>query len=228
MRLPKPSSAVGADDRVQRHARLARARADLADELALQRLLVELALAGDDGPRRAHALVEVERVEHERRAGLERRAVLRPQPAARARRRAPVIGTPRGSFGSVCASSSSRCFEPLDHRRVGALLRPEDLRRVLERRAHVAQHDDLRAADAAGGLDRLDRARAAVGRRRAADRDQDHRRARPARRPRSARRCRRWRRSTRPSRPRTSAEPDSPSPSRRSPSRRPRPGRSRC
>ena len=88
MRLPKPSSAVGADDRVQRDARLARARADLADELALQRLLVELALAGDDGPRRAHALVEVERVEHERRAGLERRAVLRPQPAAQPARAA--------------------------------------------------------------------------------------------------------------------------------------------
>ena len=79
---------VGADDRVQRHARLAGAGADLAHELALQRLLVELALAGDDGARRAHALVEVERVEHERRAGLERRAVLRPQAAAQAARAA--------------------------------------------------------------------------------------------------------------------------------------------
>ena len=36
---------VRADDRVQRHAGLARAGADLADELALERLLVELALA---------------------------------------------------------------------------------------------------------------------------------------------------------------------------------------
>src|SRR6185312_6739321 len=35
---------VGADDRVQRHAGLPRARADLAHQLALQRLLVELAL----------------------------------------------------------------------------------------------------------------------------------------------------------------------------------------
>src|SRR6478735_9664320 len=36
---------VRADDRVARHARLAGAGADLADELALQALVVELALA---------------------------------------------------------------------------------------------------------------------------------------------------------------------------------------
>src|SRR5699024_9952811 len=72
---------VAPDERVQRHAGLPRARADLADELALERLLVELALAGDHGAARAHAGVEVERVEHERRARLEGCAVRGPEPA---------------------------------------------------------------------------------------------------------------------------------------------------
>ena len=52
--------------------------------LPCERLLVELALAGDHGARGAHALVEAERVEDERRAGLERRAVRGPQPAGQA------------------------------------------------------------------------------------------------------------------------------------------------
>ena len=82
MRLPNAVERVGADDRVQRHAGLARARADLADELALQRLLVELALAGHDRARGAHPRVEVERVEDERRARLQRRAAGCPEPAA--------------------------------------------------------------------------------------------------------------------------------------------------
>ena len=69
---------------MQRHAGLSCSRADLADELALQRLVVELALAGHDGARRLHPLVEVERVEHERRARLERRAVRGPQSAGQA------------------------------------------------------------------------------------------------------------------------------------------------
>src|SRR3954452_6120404 len=45
---------VAPHDRVQRHAGLAGARADLADELALQGLLVQLALARDHGAARAH------------------------------------------------------------------------------------------------------------------------------------------------------------------------------
>src|SRR5215210_2894035 len=50
---------VRADDGVQRDAGLPGAGADLAHELALERLLVELALARDDRARGAHALVEV-------------------------------------------------------------------------------------------------------------------------------------------------------------------------
>ena len=119
-------------------------------------------------------------------------------------------------------------LEPLDHRRVGALLRAEDLGGVLEDGADVAQHDDLGLADAARLLDRVQGALPAVGRGRAADRDEDHRGA-----------------GLRgggdqlagavgaglPGVPlvlRRRARGRSPSPSRRSPSRRPRSGRSRC
>ena len=106
IRLPNGSSASRADDRVQRHAALARAGADLADELALQRLLVELALAGDHGARRRACA---------RRSRARRAPTGRP---ARAPRRSaahsppdsppapPVIGTPRGSRGNVRACSS--------------------------------------------------------------------------------------------------------------------------
>src|SRR3954462_10966755 len=51
---------IAADDRVQRHAGLARACADLADDQALERLLVDLAIAGDHGAGGAHPAVEVE------------------------------------------------------------------------------------------------------------------------------------------------------------------------
>ena len=118
---------VGADDRVERDAGLARAGADLADELALQRLLVELALAGDDRARGAHALVEVERVEDERGARLERRRRGRPTGRRRGRRRRRSSGRRGGRAGTSAASSSSRLPSRFNHLRVGALLRAEDL-----------------------------------------------------------------------------------------------------
>ena len=74
-------------------------------------------------------------------------------------------------------------------------------------------------------LDRLERARAAVGRRRAADADQHDLRARLRARRRSARRCRRSRRPTRRARPRPRARARTPRPSRSRPCRRPRPAR---
>ena len=40
----------------------------------------------------------------------------------------PVIGTPRGSRGQLAGQRVEPLLEPLDHRRVGALLRPEHLR----------------------------------------------------------------------------------------------------
>ena len=98
---------VAPDERMQRHAGLPRARADLADQLALERLLVEPALAGDDGAARAHARVEVQRVEHERGAGLSAAPCAAQRPPERPPALA-VIGTPRGSLGRRRASSSRR------------------------------------------------------------------------------------------------------------------------
>ena len=108
IRLPNAVEPVGPDDRVQRHAGLARPRSDLAHELALERLLVELALAGDDGARGAHAGVEVQRVEDERRARLETRRRAPPTARRSARRRRPSSARRAGRAGSSAASASSR------------------------------------------------------------------------------------------------------------------------
>ena len=172
-------------------------------------------------------VVEVERVEDRTARPARARRRGRPTGRRRARRRRRSSARRAGRAGTSAASSSSRSLEPLDHLRVGALLRPEHLGAALQRRAHVAQHDDLRAAQPAGVLDRLQRARAAVGRRRAADRDEDHLRAAlhrggdqlagavGGRRPGVALVLG------------DEAEARSPPPSRRSPCRRPRPARSR-
>ena len=98
IRLPNGSSASLADDRVQRHAGLARAGADLADELALQRLLVELPSPVTTARDGAHARVEVQRVEHPRRARLEHGAERGPQPA----------GQPAGGAGHRHAAGVAR------------------------------------------------------------------------------------------------------------------------
>ena len=71
-----------ADDREARHAGLPRAGRDLAGDLALQRLLVDPALADDDRARGAHARVEVQRA----RARTRRRARARRRTAPTARR----------------------------------------------------------------------------------------------------------------------------------------------
>ena len=63
---------------------------------------------------------------------------------------APVIGTPRGSRGKLSRELVEALRQPLDQLRVGALLRPEHLGAALPRDLHVAEHDDLRAAQAAG------------------------------------------------------------------------------
>ena len=76
---------------------------------------------------RAHARVEVERVEHARRARLEHGAERRPQPAGQPARGAGhrhAAGVARQPAASASSRSSSRSTS----RRVGALLRPEDRR----------------------------------------------------------------------------------------------------
>ena len=165
---------VGADDRVQRNAALARAGADLADELALQRLLVELALAGDDGPRGAHALVEVQRLQDERRAGL---APRRARPTA-----------PREAAGSASHRDAARVLrqalrefvkallEPLDHRRVRPLLEPNTFG-ASSNVVRTSVRTTIFAFRSRRRLDHLERPGAAVGRRRPSHRDEDDLRA---------------------------------------------------
>ena len=178
MRLPKRVERVAADDRVQRHAGLARAGADLAHELALQRLLVELALAGDHRARGAHAGVEVERVEHPRRARLERAPSAAHSPpdepaggaghrhAARVARAGRAPARPGASpAASTIAGSAPFC---------GPNTRGASSNGV--RTSHSTTSCAPRRPPCV--LDRLERARAAVGGGRAADRDEDHLRAR--------------------------------------------------
>src|SRR5438067_8708798 len=76
--------AVAADDRVARDAGLAAAHGDLAGRLALERLLVDRPLAGDDEGGPPHARVEAQDVQHERRAGHELRARAGPEAARQA------------------------------------------------------------------------------------------------------------------------------------------------
>ena len=170
--------------------------------------------------------VEVQRVQHPRRARLQRGAVRRPQPAGEA---AGAAG--HGDAAWVARERGGErvepSLEPGDHRRVGALLRAEHLRRVLERGADVAQHDE------AGRRAGRRRPRSPPARRRRRRRWPSRRRRRgsparrPARRRRSARRCRWWTPPTRRARPRRPGRGRWPTPSRRSRCRRPRPARTR-
>ena len=63
--------------------------------------------------------------------------------------------------------------EPLDRIRIRTLLRSEHASGLLEGGAHVAEHDEPRALNAAGALDRLDRPGATVGGGAAADAEID-------------------------------------------------------
>src|SRR3954454_7263010 len=73
-----------ANDGVARDPGLPAAHRHFARGLALERLLVEAALARYDECRGPHARVEAERVEDERSAGHEARAALRVEPAREA------------------------------------------------------------------------------------------------------------------------------------------------
>ncbi len=118
-----------------------RARVAISDdELADQALLVEPALAGDHRPRGAHPPVELDRVEHERGAADQLGAERRPQSAGEAARGAGHLDPARVPGHPPRLAVQSR-GQSLDRVGIGALLRPEHARRVLERGAHVAQHD---------------------------------------------------------------------------------------
>lgn len=138
---------VGGDDGVAGDAGLAGADGDLACHPALQRLRIQPRLPDDDRASGAHAHVEAELVEHEPRARDELGVVARPQrsgePTARGRHRHP------------------------------ARIAPQVIRRNRPRRPRLAEHDQRRAAQPAGVLDRLRGLRATVERARRARRD-DH------------------------------------------------------
>ena len=151
---------VRAHHRVAGHAGLATARGHLTGRLAGQRLLVEAALAGDHEAGVAHQLVEAERVEHVGRAGHEARAPVRPETARQPARGPGHRGAARIARGGI-RELGQAALEPLHHARVGALLGAEHPRRALERRAHVAEHLELRLH--AGLVERRQRAGAAVG-----------------------------------------------------------------
>ena len=164
---------------------------DLAGDLALQRLLVEPALADDDArARRACAVVEAERARARTRApGSSVGAVARPQPARQAAGGAGHRHAARVARAASPRARSSRCARRFTAAGSAPFCGPNDLRRALERRAHVAQHDERRAAQAAA-RPRSPRSRP---RRRRSSRCRRRRRARPRRRRRprrrSARRC---------------------------------------
>ena len=227
MRLPNGSSRVGPDDRVQRHARLAGAGADLADELALERLLVELALAGDHRARGAHARrrSRARRAPTARPARARRRARPRGRRTGRRRRRSSARRAGRAGTwpraGRAARASRTTIVG------VGALLRAEDLRR--RPRRPCGRRSARRAARRAGRRRR--RSPPARRRRRRWSPSRRPRPGSPARRPRrrrrSAGRCRRWTRPRRRARPRRPGRARWRRPSRRSRCRRPPPARSR-
>src|SRR4051812_30196325 len=113
--LAERVEAVLADDRVRRDAHLARPGGRLEDRLAVERRVVQPALAEDDGEGGPGALVVADGVEDEGRPGLEPgpEAAHRPPEMPPA---APDIGTPRGSRGRSRATRSRR----LDKRRTAA------------------------------------------------------------------------------------------------------------
>ena len=84
MRSPNGSSWLRPTMAWQVTPRLAAAGGHLADDLALERLVVESALSGHHEGRGAHQLVEADRVEHVGRARHELRVVRRPESAREA------------------------------------------------------------------------------------------------------------------------------------------------
>ena len=157
---------------------LARARADLADELALERLLVELALAGHHGAGGAHARVEVERVEDERRARAP--AARRARPTARRSARRPRRSSARRA-GRAGAVRPARRAAPRAAPTIAgsAPFCGPNTAGARSNGVRTSDSTTMRAPpQAAVLLDRLERARAAVGGRRAADAEQHDLRAR--------------------------------------------------
>ena len=122
MRSSNGSSDELPDHRVAGHAALAAARGHLADDLALEALLVEAALAGHHERRGAHQLVEAERVEHVGGAVARAARPSRPRARPRGRRRRPSSARRAGRAASPRRASRAGA-RAASRLRVGALLR---------------------------------------------------------------------------------------------------------
>ena len=148
------------------HPDLPAACGQLPDDFPLERLAVDAPLAGDHEGRPAHELVEAQQVEHERRTVLQVRSVPAPEATGKT-----TGGARHGLSARIAVERRGQFVEALlqalDHGRIGALLRAEHARGLLEGHAHVAQHVELDRH--AGVLQRLQRSGPAVGGGRAAD-----------------------------------------------------------
>ena len=147
MRLPNGVEGVGADDRVQGDAGLARARADLArPSLPASVCSSSAPFPGDHRAGLRQAPVEADGVQDERRArGDQPSAAVGPEPApARppAARHGAATGIAGRSGRRARAGGRVRRF---DERGVGALLRVEERRRARTPDVDVAQDGDGRA-----------------------------------------------------------------------------------
>ena len=150
-------------------------RLHAADHLAVEALLVEEALAGDDEIGGGDRVVEVELVGDELEARHELAAECEQRPGQSARRAAAVdlAHVDAVLLGVDLGDAFEPSLEQADLRRRGALLRAERRCRADEPRAHVARDEQLDAAQAVRCVDGPHRAEAAVGRRRPAEADDD-------------------------------------------------------
>ena len=200
-----------------RHADGLGQRRHAADHLAVERLVVEEALTGDDEVGALEVLVEGDLVGDD----VEPRHQLGPdrgQPAGQPAGRAAALEglhvdarLLEEHLGEALEATGEQLH--LGGRR--ALLRTEHGGRVDEAGAHVARHHQLDPPQALGRVERLQRAEPAVGGGRAAHPDEHPAGTRLDGQRRSARRCRRWwRRPGRCRRPRRRGRGPRPPPSR--------------
>ena len=161
-----------AGDHVQGASRLPASPGDLPDELSLEALLIEAALARDHGVRLVQPRVEADHAEHEGRSGDEPGAEDGPEPAGEATggagHRSPTR-IPRESAGEG-DHAGAQARDLIGGR---PLLGRELLGGALERHGGVAEDLQGRVPRSLGLLKRLDRAAPAVHRRGAAGGDQD-------------------------------------------------------
>src|SRR5579884_695248 len=126
--------------------------ADLTHDLAEGALGVDSPLADHDAVSQFDALVETDRVEHERRSRNEFSAECRPKTPRQAAGRSRHL-EPARIAGQLTGERLETVREAPDHEGIGALLRPIDLGALLPRRSYVAEHAELGATKPPGITD---------------------------------------------------------------------------